>query len=202
MGVHPGNHGVRLVGNHVGERREPVPLEGLVNNLALPVPQLVLAGQQAITEEPPGLRQADALVVIAGVVGQHMLGVLRVVEVVQGLRPDPEANHITVFGRGIGQQAETIPAQLREQARRGTARRSGIGQRPGGTGAPGRGLGRQRLRRSHAISSRSVMGHGVAPVADGGTRRRRTARRPWRTRSRWRAQNRGKCCDHRRRKRP
>ena len=69
----------------------PLGLEHRLDHLALLAPQLALAGQQAVAERPPGVHQADALVVVGRVVGEHVLGVVGVVEEVQRLRARPAA---------------------------------------------------------------------------------------------------------------
>ncbi len=103
---------------------DPLVLEDRLDLPALLAPELALAGQQAVAERPSGLGQADALVVVGGVVRQHVLGVVGVVEEVERLGAHGDPDRVPVLRRGGAHQFEPVPHQPAQQDGGGPARRA------------------------------------------------------------------------------
>ena len=107
------------------------------------LPQRALAGQQPVAERPLGLGVADALVVVGGVVGEHVLGVVGVVEDVERLRADRHPDRVAVLADRARSSGRAGP--------RAAARRSPQGRPTGGPGGT-----RRVARGGHAAAGRAV----------------------------------------------
>jgi hypothetical protein len=136
-GAQPVDQHDRLVRHDARLSGDAAVREGRLHDAALLAPKGALAGQEAVAERPPGVHEPDALVVVGGVVGEDVLGVLRVIEEVQGLGPDRQFRRVAEpVGRGH-HHAEPVPAHGQQHPPGG--RPGGSRRRGGPAGACGGG---------------------------------------------------------------
>ena len=115
------------VGDHAGEPGEAIAPERRLDDPALVLPHLILAGEQAITEyQTAGFRQAYALVIVGRVVRQDVLGVIGVVEEVESLGAHGELDHIAELAGRVGEHGQPVEPELAQQARHREQRRPGV----------------------------------------------------------------------------
>ena len=134
VGVESLGEGGARVRDHAGEAGHALAAERRGDHLALPPPGLPLAGQQPVAQCPAGLGKPHSLAVVRGVVGQHVLGVIGMVEEVDGLGSHVEPDHVPVLAGRVGQQAQPVAPELAQQPGDRAQRRPRVGARPGRAG--------------------------------------------------------------------
>ena len=100
-------------------------MESGLREAPLPQPERILAGQEPIAEAVSQSIVERALVIVAGVVLQHMLDVRRIRQQKSMIRAGLEMNEVAVFIRSAEKRADRIGTELGQDAKDGIPTRSG-----------------------------------------------------------------------------
>src|SRR4030095_3567407 len=92
-------------------------MERRLREAPLPQPERILAGQEPIAEAVSQSIVERALVIVAGVVLQHMLDVRRIRPQKSVRRAGREMNEVAVFIRGVEKRADRIGTELGQDAK-------------------------------------------------------------------------------------
>ena len=106
----------RRLGHHAGQRGDALTMKGRLRDAALPQPEVVFAGQQAVADRHPQLLVERALVIVAGVVLQDVADIGGVGDEIAAPRADLEVDDVAEAARGAHEDAGRIASDRRQHA--------------------------------------------------------------------------------------
>ena len=102
--------------HHTGQLGDALTMKGRLRDAALPQPEVVFAGQQAVADRHPQLLIERALVIVAGVVLQDVADIGGVGNEIASPRADLEVRDVAEAARRSHEDAGRIASDRRQHA--------------------------------------------------------------------------------------